>query len=101
MKTEETLNITKNYPTFKEFYDDSKPLIYKTLIEGYRKVSIDPNVKIKIRVNAIVEGLDFGADFIIEKQNNEIIERLNNLYLPYFEGIEDYETCEDIKKIYE
>ena len=101
MKIEETLNITKNYPTFREFYDESKPLIYKTLLDGYRKISEDPEKKVDIRVNAIVEGLDFGANFLIEKENSEIVDRLINLYLPYYEGVEDYETCSEIKVIYE
>lgn len=100
MIKETQLNIPDNYPTFGEFYTQNKSLIFKTLIDAYREVSNDHKLTIKVNINATVEEIPFDAHFIINKNDDDIIERLNNLYLPYYEKIEEYETCDEIKEIY-
>lgn len=100
MENENVLDISENYSTFGEFYFTNKLLIFKTLLNGYKKLSDNLDLTITIKIKARVEEINFETTFILTKDNDEVIERLMNMYLPYFEENEDYETCDEIKKMY-
>lgn len=89
-----------NYDSFNEFYGENKLKIYQELIKGYEYVSENLNETFQLKINANVENINFSTTFNISKNDDEIIERLNYVYLPYFQKIEDYETCDKIKNIY-
>jgi hypothetical protein len=100
MVKETVLDITENYPTFGEFYLKNQPLIFKTLIDGYRELSNNLDLIITIKICACVENYNFDNSFYIKKDDEEIIERLNNIYIPYYEKNEEYEICDEIREIY-
>jgi hypothetical protein len=90
--------IEKKYPDFFTFYNESKDLIYHKFIEVFEELKDrkDGNAKITIIVGN-VEGRPFQSDFVIEKSKpNILIETIN----PFFESIEDYETCDKIHRLY-
>lgn len=96
-----TLRLDENYPTFDEFLKKSRTVIYKTLIDGYRELSKNPESFINVVVIAKAENREFETTYHINKNYDDVIERLPNILIPYFENVEDYETCEEIRNIYE
>ena len=89
----EILFIEEKYDDFHTFYNSSKEMIYHKFIEAFEnKTNRDGKTLLDIIVNN-VDGRPFQSKFLIERSKpNILIETIK----PFFESIEDYETCEKI-----
>lgn len=91
------LVIDREYSDFKQFYISEKRTIYMKIIDAFQQL-INENVEKKeLLVLAKVEGHVFDTTFIIDKESKKI---LKDVVSPYFETLEEYETCSRINKVY-
>lgn len=97
---ETIVNIEGNYPNFDVFYHNNRFLIFEKLINGYRDLSNNLENIIKVNFKCTINNVNFNSTFVVDKNNDEIIERLNNVYIPFYEQNEQYEVCDEIRKIY-
>jgi hypothetical protein len=89
-----TLEIEKNYSDFKTFYKETKEIVYRKLVDAYEDVV--KNDDITLTIIGHIDGRPFETDFDNFKSNLELLKTVIN---PFFEEIEDYETCGRIIKI--
>lgn len=97
-KTYKEINISGDYESFGEFYDDNKTKLYKAIIETFDGFKNKKNKILKLKVLSKIKNLEWETDFLFERNNHELLKRD---ILPHFETIEDYETCQMINELYE
>lgn len=97
IKSNVKIKLEKDYESFKNFYDENIVLIYKSVIDLFELFKNKRKKIIKLSVDAKINGLKWGTDFIYYR--TDIIILVRDL-LPYFESIEDYETCIQIRNLY-
>lgn len=87
----------EQYTDFKTFYVNNKSEIFLNTVNLFKnfKNNIDDELSILIKWNIN----DIYVKTII-KYNKNSIDLLNYLILPYFEDIEEYEICSEIKTLY-
>lgn len=86
--------IDEDYPNFKNFYKNSKEIIYRKIVDVFINMK-SPEDEILLTVYARIDGCEFDTDFIISKSKSDWMKKVIN---PFFEEIEDYETCGKIFK---
>lgn len=90
------LKIEENYLTFNHFLENNKYLIYTSIINIFKDLLTTNKNEITLNIEAKIDNLEWETDFIYTKNDkNTLIKDI----LPYFEMIEDYNVCVDIKKI--
>ena len=90
------LVLEKNYSDFKEYIDDSKSMIYKTIINLCEKLKNTKKRRIKLLVKSTVKDVDFDTEFEMDKLYSK---NLLNEILNYFVEHEDYETCIKVREL--
>lgn len=94
-----TVEIQKQqYKNFKHLYDTNKEDIYKGVVQIYEELKSSRKRSLMLLVTTDVGPLSWDTEFIFKKEEYEI---LVDQILPYYEEIEDYETCAKIKKLHE
>lgn len=82
------------YEHFFDFFESNKGEIYKAIVEIFELFKTVKKNKLSLQVNARISEFSWKADFHFFRDESIVLERD---LLPYFEQIEDYETCEQIK----
>jgi hypothetical protein len=96
------LVITEKYDGYSNFFEKNRTEIYLGIVECFELLSNSNRKTIKYLVKSkfISDNsslIDFSSDFIFRKSEANI---LNDIVLPYFEKIEEYEKCRDILNLY-
>jgi hypothetical protein len=89
--------VDKNYSDFQSFYKDEKRTVYLGYIDAFEMLI---NLKcpiIPIKVHYLIEGQEYFTHLKAEKNNS--IRLIENI-LPFFEQLEEYETCSKIIKLH-
>lgn len=92
-----SLILEGNYEQFGDFYNSNKGLIYRSLVETYKEFKKTDEKILTLYVVGKIHGLDFDTEFELDRTN---VKSLKRDIIPYFEEIEDYETCNEIKSLY-
>jgi len=87
------LKIDGRYNEFKDFYDRNKELIYKSIIELFEGFKTSRKKSLKLYISANIKGLEWDTEFNFHRDETIVLKRD---VMPYFEEIEDYETCGEI-----
>lgn len=87
------VKIDGNYGDFKDFYDNNKELIYKSIIDLFSEFKRTRKKTLTLCIEARIKGLEWDTEFNFTKKESFILKRD---VMPYFEEIEDYETCGEI-----
>jgi len=90
------VDLTKNYQDFRHFYDENKSIIYKSIIDIFEKFKTTKKKNLKLLVKATIMDLEFETEFCYRKNENFVLMRD---LMPYFEQIEDFETCARIRDL--
>lgn len=90
--------IKGKYEDFSDFYDVNKKSIYENILEVFYGFKDNKKRVLTLYIQAIIQGLEWDTEFKFNRTDTIILTRD---VLPYFEGIEDYEKCSEIKKLYE
>lgn len=97
-KAFKVLNFEGKYTGFTDFYDLNKTEIYRSIIEIFEEFRGSEVGSLSLHIQARIKGLEWDTEFTFKRDENIILMRD---VMPYFEKIEDYETCSVIKNIHE
>jgi hypothetical protein len=91
------LSIKGKYSGFTDFYDINKVKIYKNIINLFGNLKNKEKNNLILVLSAKIMDLDWETELKFSRQ--EIIVLIRDL-IPYFESVEDYETCGEINNLY-
>jgi hypothetical protein len=91
------LSIKGKYSGFTDFYDINKVKIYKNIINLFGNLKNKDKNNLILILSAKIMDLDWETELKFNRQ--EIIVLTRDL-IPYFESVEDYETCSEIQTLY-
>jgi hypothetical protein len=87
------LDFDGRYEDFNDFYGENKKEIYKSIIEIFTEFKKSKKKSLNLQISAKIKGLDWDTEFNFKRNETFILTRD---VIPYFEQIEDYETCSEI-----
>jgi hypothetical protein len=87
------LSFEGRYNDFTDFYDENKTEIYKSIIELFGEFKNGRKKSLNLQISAKIRGLDWDTEFTFKRDETIILTRD---VMPYFENMEDYETCSEI-----
>jgi hypothetical protein len=90
--------IKGKYTDFTDFYDVNKQSIYENILEVFKGFRGNKKRILSLYIQAIIQGLEWDTEFKFNRTDTIILTRD---VLPYFESIEDYEKCHEIKLLHE
>lgn len=96
-KPHKELKINGIYSEFSDFYNINKELIYQSIIDIFNEFKTTRKKTLKLYISSKIQGLDWDTEFNFTRQDIIVLTRD---IMPYFEGVEDYETCDKILKLY-
>ena len=88
-----SLEYEMDFNSFDDFYGNSKPDIYKSILDIFDEFKTTDEKILTLGLSATIDGRKWGTHISLEKRQYFILKRD---MLPYFEQIEDYETCKRI-----
>lgn len=91
------LNIKGKYNSFPQFYDENKEIIYRSIIDVFDAFKTKKVSNLILVISAKIEDISWKTEFNFTKQESIILKRD---IMPFFEDIEDYETCNRIKNLH-
>lgn len=89
----ESLIFDGEFLEFKDFYDENKETIYRSIIKLFEEFKKTKKKTLTLFISAKIQGLEWDTEFNFTKNESIILKRD---LMPYFEDKEDYETCGDI-----
>ena len=92
-----TLDISGNYDQFSDFYDVNKETIFRSIFDVFKEFKKPRKKKVNLYVKAKIQGLDWDSEFEFERENIKVLKKE---VIPFFESIEDYETCGEINELF-
>jgi len=84
-------DVFTDYPTF---MDQTRDPIYRTILLAFD--ALKEKEKVAVNISATVDDTEFESELEFTKANLDILTDVIN---PYFEKIEDYETCSEVMKV--
>ena len=91
------LILEKEYDDFGVCFQESKDKIYRKMIDLYGHMKDPSHDNFTLSVLATIENQPFSTIFDINKSTSGLI---MTIFIPHFESIEDYETCDRALKLY-
>lgn len=91
------LVLEKEYDDFATCFMESKDRIYRKMVDLYGDMKDPSHDKFTLNVLATIEERPFSTIFEINKETSGLI---LTVFIPHFESIEDYETCDRALKLY-
>jgi hypothetical protein len=91
------LFIEGRYKDFNDFYDENKLIIYKSIIDIFLEFKKTNKKTLTLNISAKIKGMDWDTEFTFNRNETIVLKRD---VLPYFEDIEDYESCSEILNLY-
>lgn len=96
--TTRKLSVKGNYKCFSDFYDENKEGIYKNLITLFNNFRKKDKLRVTLNLSAKINGLEWGTELSFTRNDLHVLKRD---IMPYFEEVEDYETCGKICRLYD
>lgn len=95
-KPDKELIFDGKYKEFSDFYDINKETIYMSILELFGEFKSTRKKVVQLYIYSKIAGLDWDTEFNFTRKDTIVLTRD---ILPYFEVIEDYETCDKIIKL--
>ena len=90
------ISFKDHFDDYKTFMDTTRDPIYRTILSAFKTLNVQE--KASIVVKAKVLDTEFESELEFSKEQIDILIDVIN---PYFEEIEDYETCAEIMTLIE
>lgn len=90
------LKLKGKYDNFPHFYNHNKEIIYKTIIDVFDAFKKRKSNNLLLVIHAKIDEISWKTEFNFNRKESIILTRD---IMPYFEDIEDYETCNRIKNL--
>lgn len=91
------LSIKGKYEGFNDFYNVNKVVIYKNILKLFTNFKKQDKDELILIISAKIKGLDWETELKFGRKETIVLVRD---IMPYFEEIEDYETCGQICDLY-
>ena len=85
------------YPDFATYYANCKEPIYRKMLEVFQTLLTSESTRTRLVTIGNINNVEFDASYFFEKSNPGLLIDVIN---PFFESIEDYETCENVMSTY-
>lgn len=85
------------YSDFDSFMDANREKIYRGIIEIFNELKFSKKKSLSMELFANISGFNWDSEFSFTEDDAIVLTRD---LIPYFQDIEDYETCTEIMKIY-
>jgi len=92
-----SLIIKDKYKNYDDFYSENKTIIYKSILNIFKEFKTTSKENLTFYISAKIKNEEWDTEFKFHKKESIILKRD---LIPYFEEIEDYETCIEIKNLY-
>jgi len=89
------LSFNESYDDFDSFMDDNRESIYRTILRSF--IELKEYDSVTINIHGFIADGEVKSVLNYTKENSNILIDVIN---PYFENIEEYETCTVVMKIY-
>ena len=83
----------KKFKSYGQFHSENKEKIYKTIIDLFKEFSVVRNKTLSMTISANIENIEWNTELCFSRNESYILKKD---VMPYFEEIEDYETCSEI-----
>ena len=83
----------KKFKSYGQFHSENKEKIYKTIIDLFKEFNVVKNKTLSMTISANIENIEWNTELIFNRDESYILKKD---VMPYFEKIEDYETCSEI-----
>lgn len=91
------LSIKGKYEEFNDFYGENKIVIYKNILKLFTNFKKQDKDELLLIISAKIKGIDWETELKFGRKETIVLVRD---IMPYFEEIEDYETCGQICDLY-
>lgn len=99
MKTSRKRLVLKGeYNEFSDFYSVNKVIIYQNIVKLFEKFHDHTKDELILKIFANIKGVDWDTELRFKRKEMSV---LMDDVMPYFEELEDYETCGKIKLLYQ
>jgi hypothetical protein len=92
------LDIEGKYIDFTDFYGVNKIIIYNNIINLFEDFKDKKKKLLVLKLSANIQNIEWKTELEFSRKEIHILKRD---ILPFFEEIEDYETCEKVSKLCE
>jgi len=92
------LDIEGKYIDFTDFYGVNKIIIYNNIINLFEDFKDKKKKLLVLELSANIQNIEWKTELEFSRKEIYILKRD---ILPFFEEIEDYETCEKVSKLCE
>jgi hypothetical protein len=92
------LDIEGKYIDFTDFYGVNKIIIYNNIINLFEDFKDKKKKLLVLELSANIQNIEWKTELEFSRKEIHILKRD---ILPFFEEIEDYETCEKVHKLCE
>lgn len=92
------LTILGKYDNYTDFYSFNKTTIYNNIISLFESFKENEKKRLVLKLSANIENMKWKTDLEFTREEIYVLKRD---ILPYFEELEDYETCERVVKLCE
>lgn len=89
-----TISFSDHFTDYGTFMEASRDPIYRTILSAFKELK--GKEKVAVNVSAQVDNTEFESELEFTKLNLDILTDVVN---PYFEEIEDYETCAKVMEV--
>jgi hypothetical protein len=93
----EILNFSGNYSGFVDFYDKNKREVYNSILKVFDEFTHKKSNTSSLYMSAMICNFEWDTEIKFRRDDTIILTRD---ILPFFEKLEDYETCSRIKKLH-
>lgn len=87
------LIVKKKFKSYTQFHNENKEKIYKSVIELFKEFQNTRSKNLTLVVGAKIENVEWSTELTFNKNEFYVLKKD---IMPYFEKIEDYETCSEI-----
>jgi hypothetical protein len=92
-----SLVFEEKYKLYSDFYGKNKELIYQNIFEIFKEFKNTRKRILSLHISAKISHIDWDTELVFHKKESIVLKRD---LIPFFEEIEDYETCHKINSLY-
>ncbi len=83
----------KKFKSYHQFHTENKEKIYKSIIDLFKEFQIVKNKNLSVLISATIENIEWTTELNFNRNEYHVLKKD---LMPFFEDIEDYETCSQI-----
>lgn len=86
----------KKFKSYNQFHSENREKIYKSIVDLFHEFQLVRNKTLSVSISANIENIEWSTELTFNRDESYILKKD---VMPFFEDIEDYETCSKILSI--